>query len=158
SNPACISRKTSKSLGNGASEMKLPHRNARWSLPVARASRSNASRRSANTWHRGVAVPKRSRISCRVAVCTPGGRNPFGNRTGKLMRSPGQDTHSCSLLVVVFQEPTKPFVASDGTRMLLAVMSRRHEDHIALHLMGTFLVKMRRVFSECTAERALAKQ
>src|SRR5712691_1722071 len=58
---------------------------------------------------------------------------------------------SCGLLVIVFQEPTKPFVASDGTRMLLAVMGRRHEDHIALTLMWTFLVKMRHVCCECTA-------
>jgi hypothetical protein len=42
--------------------------------------------------------------------------------------------------------------------MLLAVMGRRHEDHIALPLMWTFLVKMRHVFGEGTAERALAKQ
>src|SRR5919106_1026932 len=61
-------------------------------------------------------------------------------------------------LGVIFQQPTQPLAASDGTVPLCIVVWQGHQSHLALPLMRAFLVKMRHVFYERIPEGTLAKQ
>ncbi len=65
---------------------------------------------------------------------------------------------SCSLAVIVFQESAKPLATANRAIIPLAVVDGRHEHHIILALMPTFLLIMGFVMFERVSESVLAKQ
>src|SRR4029453_18600491 len=130
-----MSKKRSRSRGNNASVGKLPQRNARCSWPVARATRKSSSRRPANTWRRGVAVPKRSIMAWSDAVCTPGGRNPLGNVAGKVMVQALRLPYSSCPSVSVCPPPAEPLLALHGPISYLREIDHRHVHHLP-HVLG----------------------
>lgn len=66
--------------------------------------------------------------------------------------------YACSLAVVVSQESTEPLATANRAITPLAVIDGRHEHHIVLALMPTFLLIMGFAMCERVSESALATQ
>jgi hypothetical protein len=60
--------------------------------------------------------------------------------------------------VIVLEEPTQALPTVHRAIGSLTVVGRRHEDHIPLALMGTFMVIMGDVLLQRVSEGAFAKQ
>jgi hypothetical protein len=57
-------------------------------------------------------------------------------------------TYSCSLAVVVFQQPTEPLMTMDRAIALLTIVSCRHQEDIAFALVWALLVIMAPILGE----------
>src|SRR5882724_4372762 len=66
--------------------------------------------------------------------------------------------NSCGLVLIIFQQPSKPFATLNGTFTLCILADCRKEQHVALALMIPLVMKMLHILRQCMAERRFPKQ
>ena len=66
--------------------------------------------------------------------------------------------NTCGFAFVVFQETPKPFATSNRAFICCVLADRRKEEHVALALMISLVMIMRRVFIEDAIQRHFPKQ